>query len=121
LNFLVVDDSKYAREGIGKFLKRLGHTVIAEAEDGYGAIDAFKESQADIVTLDFEMPHMRGIDAAKAILALDPKAKIIIITSIVNKKDIISASNFGVKNVLIKPITLEKLKNAITAIENENE
>ena len=117
LNFLIVDDSKYAREGISKFLNKLKHEIIAEAEDGLAAIEVYKECNPDIVTMDFEMPNMRGLDAAKEILSMNPEAKIIIITSIVDKKDILYAQKVGVKKILIKPISLKDLKCAIEEIE----
>ena len=78
MNFLVVDDSKYAREGISKFLNKLKHKVIAEAEDGLAAIEVYKECNPDIITMDFEMPNMRGIDSAKEILSINPELKLLL-------------------------------------------
>ena len=86
MNFLVVDDSKYTREGIVKFLNKLGHTVTYQAEDRFKAVEAYKNSTPDIITIDLEMPDMRGTDTAKIIFSLNPNAKIIIITSNVDKK-----------------------------------
>lgn len=113
MKFLVVDDSRFARELLRRYIESLGFEVIAEAQDGLDAIQKFKENLPTIVTIDLEMPHMKGIEAAKEILKLDPKCHIILVTSIIDKKETINALRVGIKKVLTKPFTQQEFENAL--------
>jgi len=117
MNFLVVDDSKFARRKLSKLIAQLGYNVVGEAEDGLKAIEQYKKLKPDFITMDLEMPNMQGTDAAKKILEIDINTRIILITSIVDKKVILNAFKSGVKGYLTKPMTLDELKEVIDKIK----
>jgi len=120
MNFLVVDDSRMARRRVIDYIEELEMKVIGEAVDGLEAISQFKLLSPDIITLDLEMPNMKGIASAKEILKLDSNVNIILVTSIIDKKELINALKIGVKKVLIKPFTQETFKRTIEEL-NLNE
>jgi len=61
---LIVDDSPLVRDILKDFLESEGSfTVIGEAENGQDAVNKTKELNPDLITMDFEMPIMNGIDA----------------------------------------------------------
>lgn len=113
MKFLIVDDSRIARKRLISYLDELSLEVLGEAVDGIDAIDKYIQLKPSVVALDLEMPNMNGIDASKEILQIDPNAKIILITSIVDKKEIINALRNGVKDVIKKPFSIEELKKVI--------
>ncbi len=117
MKFLVADDSNLSRTKISNMIKELGYEVLGTASNGEEAIDKFKDLSPTYVTMDLEMPVKAGDISAKEILALDPNVNIIIITSIVDKKKLLGAIKFGVKKVLQKPVTIDKLKNAIDELK----
>lgn len=114
---LVVDDAKVMRFHISKLLKELGHTVIAQAKDGYEAIEEYKKERPDFVTMDVEMPPVNGvqngIDAAEKIVEIDPTAVVIMISSQTDDGHIADALRHGAKNYIRKPITSDKLDQMI--------
>lgn len=116
MNFLVVDDSKIARQRVISYLNELNIEVIGEAIDGLDAIEKFSLLHPTAIALDLEMPKMKGIEASKIILELNPEVKIILITSIIDKKEIINALRVGVKKVIRKPFTKEELKRVISEL-----
>lgn len=118
MKFLVVDDSKISREKIKNMLIELGYEVVGEAKDGEEAIRQVKLLKPTFVTMDLEMPNLKGDQASVKILEINPKINIILVTSIVNQKEIINAIRLGVKKFLQKPISTEKLKEVITDIVN---
>lgn len=73
------------------------------------------KNSAPFVTMDIEMPNLNGIEASKEILKNHKEANIILITSSVDKKEILIALKNGVKQVMQKPITIEEF----TKIVNE--
>ncbi|EPR29014.1 Chemotaxis protein cheY [Geobacillus sp. WSUCF1] len=64
---LVVDDAAFMRMMIKDILTKNGHEVVAEAADGRQAIEKYKETRPDVVTMDITMPEMDGIAALKEI------------------------------------------------------
>ena len=57
---LLVDDSRTSRMIVGKIVKKLGHEVVGEAENGELGFEAFKNLAPDLVLSDIEMPVCDG-------------------------------------------------------------
>ena len=78
---LIVDDAAFMRLSIKTMLERHGFEISGEAENGEEAIAKYKELKPDVVTMDITMPGMSGIEALKAIRQIDPKAKVVVVSS----------------------------------------
>jgi two-component system chemotaxis response regulator CheY len=113
MKFLVVDDSRLARSMMREYIENIGFEVVAEGSNGLEAIEKFHTVLPDIMTIDLEMPQLNGIDAAKEILKSHPEASIILITSIIAKKEVLRALKIGIKQVIAKPFTQEEFTLAI--------
>jgi two-component system, chemotaxis family, chemotaxis protein CheY len=72
---VIVDDSEPLRRTLRGLL---GSLVCGEAENGQQAIQRVLELQPDLILLDYSMPVMNGLEAAKAIRKLAPKTKIVV-------------------------------------------
>ena len=98
-------------------LKNLGHTVVAEATNGSEALDRYKETLPDFVTMDITMPEVNGvkngIDALKLIHEFDPSATVIMLTSHGEEKLVIEAITLGAKGYILKPVNEEKIKQVL--------
>lgn len=118
--FLVIDDSKLARMKQEESIVAIGHEVVGVAENGAQGVAQYKIVQPDFVTLDMEMPVLNGIETIKAIKALDPQAKIIVVSSVVNKALIAEALNLGAIFNMKKPFKPEMLQQQIARYIDEN-
>ena len=118
---LVIDDSNFARRIMSDTLISLKHEVIAEAKDGEGILKIYEDNDIDFMLIDMEMPNVDGITASKEVLSKYNDAKIIMVTSIVDKKRTSLALSYGVNYILQKPITKEKLADAISSLRGKNE
>lgn len=116
MRFLVVDDSKIARQKTRDFIESMGYEVIDEAVDGIDAIEKYKRHMPEFVTIDLEMPNMKGIEASIEILKLNSTVNIILVTSIVDKKELINALKIGIKKILQKPFTFEIFSNSVNEL-----
>jgi two-component system chemotaxis response regulator CheY len=116
VKFLVVDDSKIARKKTRDFIEKLGYEVVGEAVDGVDAIEQYKKHLPQFMTIDLEMPNMKGIEASKEILGLNPNVNIILVTSIIDKKEIINGLKIGIKKVLQKPFTFDTFSNSVNEL-----
>lgn len=117
MKFLVADDSRLSRRKLTELIRELGYEVVGEAVDGLDAIEKFKELRPTFITMDLEMPNLKGTEASVEILKIDPNIKIILATTVVDKKEILVALKNGVKTVLQKPVTLENLSVAIEGLK----
>jgi two-component system chemotaxis response regulator CheY len=112
---LIVDDSKYLRLMISKILKKRGFDIVAEAETGSDAIEKYRQFMPNVITMDIVMPKMNGLLAMKEILALNPKANIVVVTALGHEPLVRQALKIGAKDFVIKPFKVDQL---VQAVEN---
>ena len=70
--------------------------VVAEAEDGTGALELFRSAQPDVCILDYRMPGLSGLEAATQILAEAPDAKILLFSAYLTPEVTDAAEKLGV-------------------------
>jgi DNA-binding NarL/FixJ family response regulator len=81
VRILVADDSPLMRSCLRKMLEQQGSwQVCCEASNGREAIDKVQQTSPDLVILDFQMPEMNGLDAAKEITRRSPEVPILMVT-----------------------------------------
>ena len=117
LRVLVVDDSEIIRNAITNWLESTGkYRVVATAQDGIEAIEAFSRESPDIVTLDISMPQMDGLEALKKLQEINSKAAIIIISALSARKTALEAMNLGAASYLNKPFTKPELLEVLEEV-----
>lgn len=121
MKILLVDDDLLVTSGIEIILKGkaadLGYDldIVGIASHGEEAVDLYQQFHPDIVLMDIRMPVMTGIEAGKEILAKDPDARIIYLTTFLQDEYIIDALKYGAKGYLLKT-DYESLIPAIEAV-----
>ena len=103
---LIVDDSPFARKVIHHHLEEYGCKVVGEAENGAQAITMFKTLKPGLVTLDVMMPAVEGIDSLAAFRAIrheDPRAAILMVTSVPFERTRDTFMEEGALGYIIKP------------------
>jgi two-component system chemotaxis response regulator CheY len=106
--FLVVDDSVVMRKNIKNILEAAGHEVVAEAADGRDVLPAYVNNKPDLVTMDISMPITDGIDALKSLVKNFPDAKVIMVSALGQKAQVLEAIKLGAKSYIVKPIETDK-------------
>ncbi len=115
LHILVAEDNKINQMLLLKFLTKRGHRTEI-AINGIEALNYVENNSPDIILMDIQMPEMDGIEATKAIRALDGhKAKIPIIAVTANamKGDRDSYIAAGMNDYVAKPVDFKKLMEVI--------
>jgi DNA-binding NarL/FixJ family response regulator len=78
---LIADDHDVVRSGVRTILEtQTGWEVVGEAVDGKDAVDQALATHPDVVVLDYGLPVMNGIEAARQIRARVPGTEILIFT-----------------------------------------
>jgi DNA-binding NarL/FixJ family response regulator len=113
---LVVDDSAIMRRTLRDLLERHDDwRVCGEASDGGEAVEKFDKAKFDVVVLDFQMPRMNGLDAAKRITSRSPDTPILMVTLHDSPCLAEEAQKAGIRGLCPKA-DIECVVEAITAI-----
>lgn len=118
IGLLIVDDSDYMRSRLKSALNEAEYEIIAEAQNGAWAVHQYKEhgEEVDIVLMDIVMRKANGVKATAAIKHLDADAKIIMCTSVGQRKKMELAARAGADGYITKPFDDDEILQAIQSI-----
>jgi len=100
---LVADDASFMRQIIREILESDGHEIVAEASDGVQAVEEWQKHHPDLVTMDIVMPRRSGIDAVRAIVALDATARVVMCSALGQETLVTEALQAGARDFIVKP------------------
>jgi two-component system chemotaxis response regulator CheY len=100
---LVADDASFMRQIIRDILESDGHEIVAEASDGVQAVEEWEKHHPDLVTMDIVMPRRSGIDAVRAIAAIDATARIVMCSALGQETLVTEALQAGARDFIVKP------------------
>jgi len=110
---LLADDHLIVRQGLRALLERDGLEVIGEAADGREAVRLAGELRPDVAILDFAMPLLNGLDAAKEVHRLSPATRTILLTMHAEDHYVLEALQAGVSGYVVKTQAAGDLVRAI--------
>lgn len=113
---LIVDDSPVTRMIIGEFLTMSGHEIAGEAESLAEAVAGYAAKKPDLVTLDLSMGQDDGFAVLKALRALDPKVKVLIVSANSQPDIYDRLLKDGASGFMTKPFTLADLLTAVSKV-----
>lgn len=106
MRIAIVDDDPIVCQSLETILTATGTAeVLWTANDGDTAVRRYFETPAsrpDVLLIDIQMPGTSGLDAAREILATDPAARILFLTTFTDQSYIAQAMGLGAKGYLIK-------------------
>jgi DNA-binding NarL/FixJ family response regulator len=114
IRVLLVDDHALVRRGLTDLLGTAeGIEVVGAVADGSLAAAAASELEPDIVLMDLSMPVLDGVEATRAVLALRPETKVLMLTSFSENKRILAALDAGAVGYLLKDAEPEDIIRAL--------
>jgi DNA-binding NarL/FixJ family response regulator len=117
IRVLIVDDHAVVRRGLAQLLETTDDLRLAgEAGDGETAIGLAAELRPDVILMDLSMPAMDGIQATGRILAADPGAHILVLTSFSDQNRILDALSAGAEGYLLKHAEPETILSGIREV-----
>jgi len=111
-NALVVDDEYLIRLQVVEVLETYGFDHIYQADNGADALKLAREHCPLVTVMDFSMPQMNGIEAARQINN-KPCGAIILLTGAVDDSTVTSAMEAGIHQYLMKPFNERQLSICI--------
>jgi DNA-binding NarL/FixJ family response regulator len=113
---MIVDDTDHVREMLAEMLELDGFDVVGRAASGYDAISEADDSTPDVIIMDYRMPDMDGLSAARLIRENRPSQAIILYTAYMDPNLEDQAKRAGVALVVGKVEGLNQLERHITEL-----
>jgi two-component system, chemotaxis family, chemotaxis protein CheY len=113
IRMLIVDDSNIVRRRIERSQQIPDLQVVGSAADGREALEMFRATDPDVVTMDITMPHMDGIECVERLVQMKPEVLILVISALADKATAVEAMEKGANGFLHKPFSDRQLNEAL--------
>lgn len=118
---LIADGQHILRRGLRGLLEtHPGWEVVAEAGDGYGAIDAAIRTVPDVAILDCALPRMNGLESARRIHHHLVGTELCLFSHVAEEAAVISALHAGVRGFILKSDAEEELLAAVDTVSRHH-
>ncbi|WP_301173913.1 response regulator [Actinomadura geliboluensis] len=119
IKVLIADDHPVVRQGLRTFLGIQDDIeVVGEAEDGASAVTLAESLEPDIVLMDLKMPGADGLAALTELRARGVKARVLVLTSVTERGQVLPAVQAGAAGYLYKDVDPQALVQAIRAVND---
>lgn len=116
---MIVDDSKVSRVMLANSLAKTNFEVVAMAKDAAEALKLYESENPDLVTMDMNLPDADGIECSRRICAVDPGAKIVMISAMKDANLIDQGKSAGISAFLQKPVSTNDLIDTLMLLCQE--
>jgi DNA-binding NarL/FixJ family response regulator len=115
---MIVDDHEVVRMGLKAALEiEDDFAVVAEAENGKGAIDKARAHRPDIVLMDVRMDGgMDGIEACREIRSEMPDVRVLMLTSFAEEETVVASLLAGAAGYVLKNVGRQRLLDALRSV-----
>ena len=113
IRMLIVDDSNIVRRRIERSQQIPDLQVVGSASDGRQALEMFRATDPDVVTMDITMPHMDGIECVERLVQMKPEVLILVISALADKATAVEAMEKGANGFLNNPFSDRQLNEAL--------
>ena len=117
LNIIIADDHPIYRDGLEQAVRRLKVADrIYQASNGLEVIEIFQANPVDLIFMDVRMPQLSGFDTTNHLRVIDQEVKIIIVSMLEDKNQILRLFNAGINGFMHKNTDHRKLARIIEMV-----
>ena len=117
IRVLVADDHPVFRAGVRALVEVAGTAeLVGEVATGTQAVAAAADLRPDVILMDLHMPDLNGIEATRHIVAADPGAKVVVLTTFDDDESVFAAVRAGARGFLLKGAGSTEIMRAIETV-----
>ncbi len=118
IKVLIVDDDSTTRRIVSRLVKQIGFVDFTEAENGAQAYELLLDGDFGLILSDWDMPVVSGLELLNKVRSDDKLKRIpfIMITANDKKENIIVAIKAHVSQYIVKPFTVNSLREKIDKV-----
>jgi DNA-binding NarL/FixJ family response regulator len=116
LRVLIADDHAVVADGMRHLLSAHDFEVVASVRDGAEAVRLAEELKPDLILLDIVMPQLNGVDAARAIVAKNPDARVIMLSMYSDSERVYQSLQAGARGYVLKRDLTDDLVEAMRLV-----
>jgi two-component system, chemotaxis family, chemotaxis protein CheY len=116
MRLLIVDDSNMIRTRISRVVQSGGLppiSIVGLARNGREALRVAHDTHPEVVTMDLTMPEMDGVETISALMRMNPRINILVVSALSDKGTAIQALKLGARGFVAKPFTDQELQLAL--------
>jgi DNA-binding NarL/FixJ family response regulator len=113
---VVADDHPAMLAAVGDVLERSGFNVVARVADGRKAVSAIADERPDVALVDVQMPHLSGIEVARAVAETSPQTSFVFYTAFGDRALLADALQVGARGFVLKEAPLNDLVRAVERV-----
>src|SRR6478736_2349887 len=118
IKVMIIDDHRLFNDGLNAMLEPEKHIeVLTQVYDSREARIKVKKLTPDVVLMDFNMPHINGMELAKLLLEEKTALKILILSMYNEERHIDTFKEIGVKGYIFKTASSEEVVRAIQQVQ----
>ena len=115
MRVLVVDDQPHVGDTLALLVAASRHQVVEVVGSGAAAIRAYHRHHPDLVLMDFSMARLNGGTACRYLLAEDPDARVVFVSS----RPVADLVDAGAVAILQKPVGLDQIEELLNSMQKE--
>lgn len=113
----IIDDHMIVRLGIKYALRQKSDfSFVGEWAYGDGAVEFWRKTRPDVLLLDIRMPDRNGIDILMDIIAEDPNARVVMLTTSEAEEDVYRSMKAGARGYIIKDSAVNEIETVIRGV-----
>jgi len=115
-NLMIVDDSRLIRKKIERECDQNLFRVVASAGNGAEALELYRKTTPDAVTMDLTMPTLDGVACIRGLVEQNSEIKILVISALKDQATGMEALEEGAMGFVTKPFSGRELQFALQEI-----
>lgn len=117
IRIVIADDHPIVRSGLsGSLGSQPDFEVVGEAATGIQAVELASTLQPDLILMDIRMPELDGASATRRIIAENPAARVLVLTTYTTDADVLRAVESGAVGYLLKDVPHDELFRAVRTV-----
>ncbi|GIP18242.1 AraC family transcriptional regulator [Paenibacillus montaniterrae] len=118
---MIVDDEAIFRRGLRAMIAAAGDdwTIVADARDGYEALELLEKHRPDVVLTDIRMPRMDGLQLQKIARERFPELQVVVISGYEDFSYAQQSMRSGARDYLMKPVEREELLQVLEGLKRD--